>query len=131
MRLKERTVIPGHCPSYFHREGRTRNAHPTQSRQSARFFLQSSELGPPHFFTHKRVCPPPPFGSGGTPLLAGEGGGVVPTRGQTLWFSRYVYMHFVIPSPMFFLCLGVDSACLAYNKNCNPLKDNSKQKQEV
>jgi hypothetical protein len=31
-----------------------------QSRQSARRFLQSSELGHPHSLNRKRVCPPPP-----------------------------------------------------------------------
>ncbi len=41
------------------------------------------------------VCAPPPFGSrgggGGTHSLAGEGkGGPNSTRGQTLWYSRYI-----------------------------------------
>ncbi len=46
-----------------------------QSRQSARIFLQSSELGLPHSLTRRRVCLPLlPFGSGGrTHSLAGEG----------------------------------------------------------
>jgi hypothetical protein len=35
-----------------------------QSRQSAKLFLQSSELGSPNPHTRRRVCPPP-FGSGG------------------------------------------------------------------
>ncbi len=64
-----------------------------QSRQSARLFLQSSELGLPHPLPHRRV-PPPPFwfgrGGGGT-LARGRGGGKVPVpkRGQALWYSRY------------------------------------------
>ncbi len=50
----------------------------------------------PRFFSsHRRVCtPPPPFGSGGGEIFAcGRGGGGVPirTRGQTLWYSRYIF----------------------------------------
>jgi hypothetical protein len=65
-----------------------------QSRQSARLFLQSSELGLPLPLTRRRVCPSP--GSGGRGTLAGERGvGRVPilTRGYTLWYS--VYLHTV------------------------------------
>ncbi len=36
-----------------------------QSRQSAKPFLKSSELELPQPLTRRRVCPPPPFGSGG------------------------------------------------------------------
>ncbi len=45
-----------------------------QSRQSAKPFLKTSELGLPHPFTRRRVCTPPPpaFGSGGAHSLAGE-----------------------------------------------------------
>ncbi len=47
----------------------------SQSRQSARLFLQSSELGPPHPSPRRRVCYPS-FGSGGRDTLAcGRGGG--------------------------------------------------------
>ncbi len=48
-----------------------------QSRQSAKLFLQSLELGLPHPLTRRRVCPPlPPPGSGGRVTLAcGRGGG--------------------------------------------------------
>jgi hypothetical protein len=42
--------------------------HP-QSRQSAKLFLQSSELGLPHPLTGRRVCVPLP------PLVPGGGGG--------------------------------------------------------
>jgi hypothetical protein len=53
-----------------------------QSRQSARLFLQSSELELPHSLTSRRVCSPF-FGSGvGVPIQ---------TRGQTLWYSRYIF----------------------------------------
>ncbi len=46
-----------------------------QSRQSAKLFLQSLELGLPQPLTSRRVCPPP-FGSGGgAHSLAGELGG--------------------------------------------------------
>jgi hypothetical protein len=45
----------------------------TRSRQSAKLFLQSSELGLPHPLSRRRECPPP-FGPGGrAQSLAGEG----------------------------------------------------------
>ncbi len=61
---------------------------------------QSSELGPSHPLTRRRVCPP--FGSGGHTLACEIGvgeGGVVPirSRGQTLWYSRYG-LYFVLSS---------------------------------
>jgi hypothetical protein len=43
-----------------------------QSRQNAKCFLQSSELGLPHPFSRRRVCPPTLW-SGGAHSLAGEG----------------------------------------------------------
>ncbi len=55
--------------------------HPTgeyqpQSRQSARLFLQSSELGPLTPSPAGECVPlPPPFGPGGTHSLAREGRG--------------------------------------------------------
>jgi hypothetical protein len=61
--------------------------------QSARLFLQSSELGPPQSLTLRRVCPPPFGSAGGTHPLTGEGwvlGVPIRTRGQTLWYSRYI-----------------------------------------
>jgi hypothetical protein len=44
-----------------------------QSRQIARHFLQSYELGPPHPLTSRRMCPP--FGSAGDTLACGRGDG--------------------------------------------------------
>ncbi len=66
---------------------------PPQSRQSTRLFLQSSESGPPPH-PLRRVCPLPLwFRGGGIHSLAGEGQGVpIQTRGQTLWYSRYIYV---------------------------------------
>ncbi len=61
-----------------------------QSRQSAKLFLQSLELGLP---SPARECALPPFGSGGRGTLAAERGGgrvPIPTRGHTLWYSLYV-----------------------------------------
>ncbi len=51
--------------------------HRSQRRQSAKLFLQSSELGLPHSLTRRRLCPPPLwFGGGaGTHSLAGNEGG--------------------------------------------------------
>ncbi len=57
-----------------------------QSRQSAKLFLQSSDLGLPQPLTLGRVLPPPPPTPGGRGTLAGErGGGRVPilTKGHT------------------------------------------------
>jgi hypothetical protein len=58
----------------------------SQSRQSARLFLQSSELGLPHPLAHRQVCPPL-WLQGRETLAGGRGGGGVSiqTRGQTLW----------------------------------------------
>jgi hypothetical protein len=78
----------------------TKSGHVTESRirippQSARLFIQSSELGP-HLLTRRLVCPPP-LGWGGYTCLHERGWGGVPiwTTGQTLWYSRYM-MYFVI-----------------------------------
>jgi hypothetical protein len=59
----------------------------TQTRQSTRLFLQSSQFGPPTPLTAAEVT-----GDGVTHSLAGERGGVVPTptKGQTQWYSRYI-----------------------------------------
>jgi hypothetical protein len=66
-----------------------------QSRQSARLFLQSSELGPPSPLTHRRVCLP--LWCWGYTLACGRGGGEgVPilTRRPTLWYCWYgMYVH--------------------------------------
>jgi hypothetical protein len=62
-----------------------------QSRQSAKLFLQSSELGLPQPLTRRRVCPP--FGSGGRSTLACDRGGgrvPIPTKGHTLWCSIFI-----------------------------------------
>ncbi len=66
----------------------------SQSKQSAKLFLQSSELGLPQPLTRRRVCPTLPSpGFWGRASLAGERGvGRVPisTRGHTLWYSLYI-----------------------------------------
>ncbi len=64
----------------------------TQSRQSAKLFLQLSELELPHP-SPAGECALPPFAwGGGAHSLAREGGGRVPipTRGHTLWYSVYI-----------------------------------------
>ena len=82
------------------------------SRQSAKLFLQSLELGPPPT-PHPPVgecVPVPPFGSGGRGTLAGEGGGgrvPIPTRGVSnlrwrtfrYWAIRATDMHGMGSSP--------------------------------
>ncbi len=62
-----------------------------QSRQSAKLFLKSSELGLPQPLTRSRVCPPPRFWGRGT--LAGKRGvgrDPILTRGHTLGYSLYI-----------------------------------------
>ncbi len=58
----------------------------SQSRQSAKLFLRSSELG---------LHPSPSFSLGGGRVhtrLRVRGWGVpIPTRGQTLWYSWYIF----------------------------------------
>jgi hypothetical protein len=58
-----------------------------QSRQSAKRFLKSSELGLPQPLTCRRVCL-----GGRAHSLAREGVGRVPipTRRHTLWYSLYI-----------------------------------------
>ncbi len=62
----------------------------TQSKQSIRLLLQSSELGLPP--THPQASMSSPFGLGGDTLACVRGDGRVPirTRGETMWSSRYV-----------------------------------------
>ncbi len=64
-----------------------------QSRQSARLFLLSSEFGQPTPSYRRRVLPPPPLvpGGGGHTCLRERGwADTIRTRGQTLWYSRYI-----------------------------------------
>jgi len=66
-----------------------------QSRQSAKLFLKSSELGLPQPLTRRQMCPPPLHapGSGGRGTLAGKRGVgrvPIPTRGHKLWYSLYI-----------------------------------------
>ncbi len=63
--------------------------------QSAKLFLQSSEMGLPQPLTRRASVPPPP-GSGGKGTLAGERGVgrvPIPTRGHTLWHSFHIYTY--------------------------------------
>jgi hypothetical protein len=56
------------------------------------FFFSRPKWDHPTPLTRRRVCVSPSFGSGGYTLAGGreDGGGVpIPTRGQTLWYSRY------------------------------------------
>ncbi len=69
-----------------------------QSRQSAKLFLQSSELELPHPPWPQASVPPHSQVRGGEGSLAcerGVGGVPVPTRGHTLWCSIYIGKYFV------------------------------------
>jgi hypothetical protein len=58
-----------------------------QSRQSAKLFLQSSELGLPQPLARRLVRPSPDSGGEGE---RGVGRVPIPTRGHTLWYSLYI-----------------------------------------
>ncbi len=71
-----------------------------------RFFNTRVESRPNwdiHPLTRNRVYPPPPLVPGGHIRLRVRGWGVpIPTRGQTLWYSRYI--------PVYTLCAVTDPA---------------------
>jgi hypothetical protein len=73
----------------------------SQSRQSTKLFLQSSELGSPPRHPHASVpsLPSPPLvrGGGGTHSLAGEGMKASRSNeGHIMWYARNIYvMYFV------------------------------------
>ncbi len=64
----------------------------TQSRQSARLFLQSSELGLPHPLTRSRACPPP-LVQRGWDTLACERGGPNSNEGTYTVVMYFVLVH--------------------------------------
>ncbi len=74
-----------------------------QSRQSAKLFLQSSELGLLQPLSHRRTWPSPPPGFEGRGTLADERGVgrvPIPTRGHTLVLFRcsyFVRLGIIIP----------------------------------
>ncbi len=65
------------CLNFQHQKERR-----AQSRQSARLFLQTSELGPPHTPSSRWVCTPPPLVPGGGTLACGRGGGGGPNSDE-------------------------------------------------
>jgi hypothetical protein len=68
----------------------------TRHRQSAKLFVQSSELGLPQPFTRRRVCPSPP-GSGGGHTRWRETGSKSPNSNKgTYTVVLFIYMYFVI-----------------------------------
>jgi hypothetical protein len=59
--------------------------------QSAKLFLQSSELELPHPLSRRRVCPPPhPLVQGGKGHTRWRERVPIPTRGHSLWCSVYI-----------------------------------------
>ncbi len=75
---------------------RSRLCPETQSRQSARLFLKSSEMGLPQPLTHRRVCPP---GSGGGAYsLAREGLGESQFRRGDLLYTVVLFIYtYLVP----------------------------------
>ncbi len=66
--------------------------HASQSTESTRLFLQSSELEPPPTSSPAGECVPP-FGSGGTHSLGGDGmGGSQFGRGDRLCSTLGIYV---------------------------------------
>ena len=77
---------------------------PPQSRQSAKLFLQSLELGLPQPLTRRRVCPPPLIPGGVAHSLAREGVGESQfRRGDIHCGNLYMYVLCVCPLHSFFL----------------------------
>jgi hypothetical protein len=78
-----------------------------QSRQSSRLFLQPSELGTPQPLTPFECVPPPLWLQGGHTRLRERGGVPIRTRGQTLWYSRYIFIlclyPYFVPVPLYLL----------------------------
>jgi hypothetical protein len=71
-----------------------------QSRQSAKLFLQSSELGLPHPLPAGECAHPPLWLGGGGGTLAyerGVGGIPIPTREHTQWYSVYISTLWYLP----------------------------------
>jgi hypothetical protein len=83
----------------------------SQSMQSAKLFLQSSELGLPQPLTRRRVCPPPVL-AGGAHSLAREGLGESQVRRGDLPVVLFIYMYFVQCT-----ALSVNT-----NTSCNKIK---------
>jgi hypothetical protein len=75
-----------------------RRASGTQSKQSAKIFLQSSEFGLPQPLTRRRVPPPPGSGGGGEGNTRWrERGWESPNSNEgTYTVVLFVYMYFVI-----------------------------------
>jgi hypothetical protein len=80
-----------------------------QSRQSARPFLQSSELGLLTPSSAGECVPLPPLvQGGGHSRLRERGWGIpIPTRGHTLWYSKYEYIRTFLPV---LFCLPIKSS---------------------
>ncbi len=66
-----------------------------QSRQSAKRFLQSSELGLPHPFNLRRSVPPHPLVRGGHTRLRERGWGSTNSDEVTYTTVLYIYKYFV------------------------------------
>jgi hypothetical protein len=92
----------GPTPSFllFFKHGHFEGGHP-QSRQSAKFFLQSLELGLPNPSPARECSPPHPLvrGGGGRGTLTGEiGGGSQFQRGDIVYtMVLFTCMYFVGP----------------------------------
>jgi hypothetical protein len=80
---------------------------PLQSRQSAKLFHQSSELGLSQPLTRKLVCPPPPFGSGEGHTRWRERGWESPNSNEgtctVVWYYLNIYTLWCPCSPLFLL----------------------------
>jgi hypothetical protein len=83
--------VPDPLHSFFCKRCIAGASH-TQSRQSAKLFLKSSELGLPQPLTRRLVWPPPPVLGGGAHSLAREGLGKSQIqRGDLHYGTLYIY----------------------------------------
>jgi hypothetical protein len=98
---KDTSIIP--CSALISRSLQYSPQGSVQSKQSAKLFLQPSELELPHPLTRRRVCTPPPLGSGGAYSLARGGWGSPNSDEVTALVVLWVYMYFVgfcLPHPL-------------------------------
>ncbi len=114
------TVLYGYdmdwCPDWYRDAWQKGNVYLTsaplykpQSRQSAKLFLQSSEMGLPQPLTRRRVCPPPPVLGGGAHSLTREGLGESQFRWGDIHCGTLYITYFVLQTL---------ATILNFHKNC-------------
>ncbi len=117
-----------------YREWPNKSSSGPQSRQSAKLFLQSSELGLPQPLTRRRVCPLPLDPGGGAHSLAREGVGEsqflrgdIGTRGtlyKCVYFAFWTFEIFLLKTLFCSIFLGIPQLDVKNkklnNRECRP-----------